>query len=173
MGAAISWRIPAVAVAHQATAPCMSSFHKLTTIPAIVQPLLTFWLTSRKLNLNARRCLLLVVAAGVVGATACAGVKSNVTAGTGGSTGTGGHAGGIVIGDAGTPPIPPCTGPCTDFSKGPYLDTGVSHDVAGMFGTPTGAGPCVTEPENGALFPNNWLRPRVRVPGSTGSLKIT
>jgi hypothetical protein len=124
--------------------------------------------------LNARGYLLLVVAAGVVGATACAGVKSNATAGTGGSTGTGGRGGGIVIGDAGTPPIPPCTGPCPDFSKGPYFDTGVSHDVAGMFGTPTsGAGPCVTEPENGALFPNNWLRPRVRVPGSTGIVKIT
>ena len=51
---------------------------------------------------------------------------------------------------------------------------GVSRDVAGMFGAPTGAaGPCVTEPENGTLFPNNWLRPRVRVPGSTGVLKIT
>jgi len=129
--------------------------------------------------LNARgflfRFLWLGLAAGVVGATACAGVKSNVTAtGTGGSTGTGGHAGGIIIGDAGTSTIPPCTGPCTDFSKGPYFDTGVSHDVAGMFGTPTtGSAPCITEPENGALFPSNWLRPRVRVPGSTGLLKIT
>ena len=42
-----------------------------------------------------------------------------------------------------------------------------------MFGAPTGSGPCVTEPEDGALFPSNWLRPRVRVPGSTGLLKIT
>ena len=64
---------------------------------------------------------------------------------------------------------------CTDFSAGiPIFDVGVSHDVAGMFGTPSGtADPCVTEPEDGALFPNNWLRPRVRVPGSTGVLKIT
>ena len=54
------------------------------------------------------------------------------------------------------------------------FDVGVSHDVTGMFGTPSaGPGPCVTEPEDGALFPNNWLRPRVRVPGSTGVLKIT
>src|SRR5580765_822888 len=151
MVAAISWRIPAVPVAHQSSAPCMSSFHKLTTISAIVRPLLTFWLTSRKLNLNTRGFLFrfawLGLAAGVVGATACAGVKSNVTAtGTGGSMGTGGHAGGIIIGDAGTPAIPPCTGPCPDFSKGPYFDTGVSHDVAGIFGTPTpGAAPCITE----------------------------
>ena len=42
-----------------------------------------------------------------------------------------------------------------------------------MFGAPTGSGPCLTEPEDGALFPSNWLRPRVRVPGSTGLLKIT
>jgi hypothetical protein len=42
-----------------------------------------------------------------------------------------------------------------------------------MFGAPTGSGPCVTEPEDGALFPSNWLRPRIRVPGSTGLLKIT
>ena len=43
-----------------------------------------------------------------------------------------------------------------------------------MFGSPIEhRWPCVTEPEDGALFPNNWLRPRVRVPGSTGALKIT
>jgi hypothetical protein len=42
-----------------------------------------------------------------------------------------------------------------------------------MFGQPTGSGPCVTEPEDGSLFPGNWLQPRVRVPGSTGLLKIT
>ena len=72
------------------------------------------------------------------------------------------------------PPIPPCVGKCIDFPPDPYFDVGVSHDVTGMFGTPSaGPGPCVTEPEDGALFPNNWLRPRVRVPGSTGVLKIT
>ena len=27
----------------------------------------------------------------------------------------------------------------------------------------------MTEPEDGALFPNNWLRPRVRVPGRRAS----
>ena len=33
----------------------------------------------------------------------------------------------------------------------------------------TAAGPCITEPENGTLLPNNWLRPRVKVraPGAT------
>ena len=42
-----------------------------------------------------------------------------------------------------------------------------------MFGNPSGNGPCVTEPEDGSLFPNNWLPPRVHVPGNSGYLKIT
>src|SRR6185369_15248372 len=51
---------------------------------------------------------------------------------------------------------------------------GTSPDVVGMFGAPTGAaGPCVTEPEDGALFPINWLRPRIRMAGSKGAVKIT
>src|SRR4029079_18212988 len=52
-------------------------------------------------------------------------------------------------------------------------DVGVSSDVASRFGTPSPGGPCVTEPEDGALFPNNWLPPRVRGLGSTDVLKIT
>jgi hypothetical protein len=42
-----------------------------------------------------------------------------------------------------------------------------------MFGNPSGNGPCVTEPEDMSLFPNNWLPPRVHVPGNSGYLKIT
>ena len=36
-------------------------------------------------------------------------------------------------------------------------------------GSGSAAAPCLTEPEDGALFPNNWLRPRVKVsaPGAT------
>ena len=112
----------------------------------------------------------------LVGAAGCAGVKPAATPGSGGSLGTG-HAGNIGIGGfGGTGPMMPekCNGLCTDFPAEPIFDVGVSHDVAGMFGSPSGSGgPCVTEPEEGALFPNNWLRPRVRVPGSTGALKIT
>jgi hypothetical protein len=109
-------------------------------------------------------------------AAGCAGVKPAATGpGSGGSLGSGGRGGVIGLGGSGQTQVPPCVGLCTDFTnKGPYFDTGVSHDVAGMFGAPSFTnGPCVTEPENGALFPNNWLRPRVRVPGSTGVLKIT
>jgi WD40-like Beta Propeller Repeat len=139
----------------------------------MLTPLLNFWLTSRKLNLNTRGYLMLGLAAGAVAGGGCAGVKSNATAGSAGSTGSG-RGGVIGTGGSGATPIPPCVGPCTDFPRDPYFDTGVSHDVTGMFGSPSyTGGPCITEPEDGALFPNNWLRPRVRVPGSTGVLKIT
>jgi hypothetical protein len=110
----------------------------------------------------------------LLGAAACAGVKQTATEGTGGAVGFGGRGGVFGTGGTGPAPPPPCVGLCTDFPRDPFFDVGVSHDVTGMFGPPsTAPGPCVTEPENGALFPNNWLRPRVRVPGSTGVLKIT
>ena len=36
-------------------------------------------------------------------------------------------------------------------------------------GSGSAPAPCLTEPEDGSLFPNNWLRPRVKVsaPGAT------
>jgi hypothetical protein len=115
--------------------------------------------------------------AALIVAGGCAGVKPAASPGAGGAVGTAGHAGNIGIGGFGGsgPMMPePCVGLCMDFPTDPIFDVGVSHDVAGMFGSPsTTGGPCVTEPEDGALFPNNWLRPRVRVPGSTGALKIT
>jgi WD40-like Beta Propeller Repeat len=127
--------------------------------------------------LTVRGSFWLSLTASVVGAAACAGVEPTSGTGPGGSAGIvgmGGRAGVIGTGGMVPPPIPPCVGLCTDFPRDPYFDVGVSHDVTGMFGTPSaGPGPCVTEPEDGALFPNNWLRPRVRVPGSTGVLKIT
>ena len=102
----------------------------------------------------------------VAAAGGCAGVKPNVTEGTGASVGSGGHAGVIGIGGAGgsMPTVPPCVGLCTDFPKDPIFDVGVSHDAAGMFGSPSGsAGPCITEPEDRALFPNgidtDWVKP--------------
>jgi hypothetical protein len=140
--------------------------------PAILTPLLTFYLFQGT-YLKARGYILLVLVS-AAGAVGCAGIKANATEGTGGSFGSGGRGGVIGTGGSGPMTPPPCVGKCTDFPKEPYFDLGVSSDVAGMFGAPTATGgPCVTEPENGALFPNNWLRPRVRVPGSTGILKIT
>ncbi|HXJ23076.1 MAG TPA: hypothetical protein VMT03_22855 [Polyangia bacterium] len=119
---------------------------------------------------------------------ACAGVKQRV-GGTGGSTGsgaggssygTGGSTGaGNVPGTGGTPiNVGGCVGQCTDFeptasNPNPLFDVGVSHDVGGLFGTPSGSGPCVTEPEDGALYPNNWAPVRIRVPGNSKNLKVT
>ncbi len=67
-----------------------------------------------------------------------------------------------------------CIGQCTDFeptasNPNPMFDQGVSSDVGSKFGNPSGAGPCVTEPEDGALYPNNWAPLRVRVPGTAAT----
>lgn len=55
-------------------------------------------------------------------------------------------------------------GPFNDFPSAPVLDGNAPADSATLFGPPgSGAaagGPCLTEPEVGSLFPNNWLRPR-------------
>jgi hypothetical protein len=118
---------------------------------------------------------------GALAVVGCAGVKQKQgTTGSGGSTGSGGTSsrggstgtGGMVITPAG------CNGPCTDFeptadNPNPIFGPNVSPSVTGMFGTPSGSGPCVSEPEDGSLFPNNWLPPRVRVAGNSGYLKIT
>jgi hypothetical protein len=113
------------------------------------------------------------VASAIVG-VGCGAAKQARPAGAAGSSGSGGRAGDSGSADAGTMQPDACVGLCTDFPKEPIFDLGVSSDVPGRFPLPsTVSGPCVTEPEDGALFPNNWLRPRVRVPGSTDVLKIT
>src|SRR5579871_3457530 len=108
---------------------------------------------------------------GAGGAAGAAGGSGGGAAGVGGAAGGGSAgAGGGTAGAGGS--ATPCTA-CTDFPTAPILGAGVPANAPSMFGPPSGAGPCVTEPEDGALFPSNWLRPRVRVPGSTGLLKIT
>ena len=127
---------------------------------------------------------LLACAAFVTG-LGCAGVKQkpnqtgsggNTTGASGGSTGRGGSSnpgtGGTTITPTG------CTGQCTDFeptasNPNPVFDEGVSTDVATKFGNSGGSPPCVTEPEDGALYPNNWAPVRVRVPGNSTNLKVT
>ena len=114
------------------------------------------------------------VAAAIVGVGCGAAKEVKPASGAAGSGGSSGQAGSTGTADAGTMQPEPCVGLCNDFPKEPIFDLGVSSDVAGRFGLPsTASPPCVTEPEDGALFPNNWLRPRVRVPGSTDVLKIT
>ena len=58
----------------------------------------------------------------------------------------------------------PCSGKCTDFPAAPIVTGGAPSNAATMFGgSGAAAAPCLTEPEDGSLFPNNWLRPRVKV----------
>ena len=59
-------------------------------------------------------------------------------------------------------------GLCSDFPVTPILDN-VASDVASLFpGDPatTVFGPCISEPQDGTLFPNNWVRPRVAFSGA-------
>ena len=120
---------------------------------------------------------------GLFAGAGCAGVKPVASGGTGGGSARGGSfgSGGASSGSGGSTITPTgCNGPCTDFeptasNPNPIFQVNVPTDVGGMFGTPSGSGPCVTEPEDGSLFPNNWLQPRVHVQGvsPTGYLKIT
>jgi len=60
-----------------------------------------------------------------------------------------------------TPDAPPATGV---FPEGPIVDPSAPPNAPDLFegeGSPTG-GPCLLEPEPGALFPRSWLRPRFR-----------
>lgn len=117
---------------------------------------------------SAKRLSWTWLAAGLVLAAlgfGCAGVKqvADGVGGTGVTTGMGGH--GV------TPQR--CTGPnglCTDFPSAPIVDPGASMSICSA---PSGNGPCITEPEDGSLFPSNWLRPRVSVSGAGGPMKIT
>ena len=120
---------------------------------------------------------------GLFAGAGCAGVKPVASGGSGGSSAKGGSfgSGGVSTGSGGSVITPTgCSGPCTDFeptdsSPNPIFQVNVDPGVTGMFGTPSGSGPCVTEPEDGSLFPSNWLSPRVHVQGvsASGYLKIT
>jgi hypothetical protein len=81
-------------------------------------------------------------------------------AGCGGGEITDGHNG-TPDGSVGNP------GPYSDFPSTPFLDTGVPNNAPALFGAADatdggmpGAGPCLTDPEIGSLFPRNWLRMR-------------
>jgi hypothetical protein len=110
-------------------------------------------------------------AAGATGAGGAGGAGGADTGFAGTDAGADASAGAPGTGDGGMLP-PACTSQCTDFPAAPIIDTGAPADAPGMFtGTATGAGPCITEPEDGALYPNNWLRPRVRfTPAAVGAL---
>jgi hypothetical protein len=105
----------------------------------------------------------------LVATLACAQAELDGTTTPGG--GRGGHnnnqggQGGYVSPLPG--PLPCANDLCDDFPAAPIVEAGVPSNAAEMFpGDPSGNGPCILEPEEGSLFPSNWLRPRVRVSGS-------
>jgi hypothetical protein len=97
---------------------------------------------------------------------------------TGGAQATGGSGAAATDGGApDAPPAPTACNPCSDFPATPIIDTpsnspAVPTDVATTFGAAgTGAatgGPCVLDPDPGALFPRNWLRPRFALQPASG-----
>lgn len=123
----------------------------------------------------------------------CAGGLIAPTGGGAGGAGGGGTSGttGITIkldAAASPPPTPvdqgaapvACSNPtaCTDFPSSPVIDPKSPSAVPGnpgsqFSGSPSGTGPCVTEPEDGALYPYNWTRPRINWTGTSGLVQIT
>jgi hypothetical protein len=105
----------------------------------------------------------------VVTSFGCAGVKA-----PGADSGGGGNGGGGVHPGAGGHIVQPCTGPngkCTDFPTAPIVDQGVSTSFCAS--PSNSGGPCILEPQDGSLFPSNWLRPRVNASGISGPMKVT
>jgi hypothetical protein len=125
----------------------------------------------------------LLVGLGLAACSAGGSAKSSVR-GTGAGAGDSGGSSGLNLPPAGggTSSIsvdldggltPSCT-QCTDFPTAPILDTGVPANAASQFATAaSGAGPCITEPQDGSLFPSNWTRPRVSFSGSGTLHQIT
>ncbi len=127
--------------------------------------------------MNRRSSLLLGMAILFVGACQNAALESGKggpnnsgSGGKGGGSsllGGGSGASGPINNDVAEQPIPCPDDRCEDFPADPIFDGDTPKSAAASFsGEPTGSGPCVIEPENGTLFPFNWLRPRVSWQGS-------
>jgi hypothetical protein len=75
-----------------------------------------------------------------------------------------GDSGGISGGQGSTGIITP-SGPVTDFPE-PVLDGNAPSNSSTLFGPASqgasSGGPCIVEPENDVIYPQNWLRPRFR-----------
>jgi hypothetical protein len=104
-------------------------------------------------------------------ALGCAGVKQqDAASGAAGAGNPFAGAGGSTV-PITAPPPPTCTA-CTDLPAAPIVDGTAPAGAAQIFGDPTSGagsgGPCLVEPELGALFPSNWLRPRFRVKAPAG-----
>ncbi len=103
--------------------------------------------------------------------------------GTGsGGTGAGGGLDASLAFDTGTEPGPVTLAPeklcdpCNDFEvvDQPFIVEG-AESAPGQFspfdGT-VGGGPCISDPPQGALFPYNWTRPRIRWQGAAGPYEV-
>src|SRR6476661_6089428 len=106
-------------------------------------------------------------------ALGCAGVKPNAggtgTGATGNSTGIGGFGG------SGMTVAMPCVGTCKDFPSTPVVVGSAPANAGSIFGTPgsgSTGGPCMIEPQDNTLFPNNWLRPRFRFTSGAGLYEL-
>lgn len=107
----------------------------------------------------------------VVAVGGCVSVKTPAQAdagvtGSGGAIagGSGGNGNGGASGGTGGAVGATCAPSCTDFPAEPIVTTGVPGNAPNMFGAPgsgsQGTGPCLSDPQDGTLFPANWLRPR-------------
>jgi hypothetical protein len=127
-------------------------------------------------NLASTRALSLLALASVpiltpLVATSCANASTrDLFSGNGEGGTSGGNAGPTLGGgDGGAIGAHACTR-CDDFPAAPIFDPGAPPGAPDVFGAPDGSagGPCLVEPEMGALFPPNWLRPRFRYVPAAG-----
>jgi hypothetical protein len=105
--------------------------------------------------------------------------------GSSGSSGGVGSGSGVVVGTTPTSSTtsctqtaPACTSMCADFPANPVIDVHPDDataapapaDAASHFASAgsTSGGPCIVEPQDGTLIPQNWLRPRVHFKPAAG-----
>jgi hypothetical protein len=123
-------------------------------------------------------------------ASACSAGSSEAARGV--PSGSAGNGGGNVVGLGGSSSInvplggsnttPESDAPmrkcdvCEDFPAAPVMVDGTPSNAASLFGDPTNVsnsgGPCIAEPQDGTLFPYNWLRPRIRWVGNSDIYEV-
>jgi hypothetical protein len=136
--------------------------------------------------------LVVGLAAAVAAACATSGKESPGQGSSSSSGGSGDDSGCFACGGSGSGGIigqSGCTkaAPCNDFSgamgatcangecvvidgSGP---TPVPSNPGSLFGSPsTSGGPCLVEPQDGTLFPNAWLRPRISYAPASSSQDV-
>jgi hypothetical protein len=112
---------------------------------------------------------------------ACTSAGGGGTGGPGNVSATGGKGGfqvgntggaGFIVSDAGSQfesIEPACAANCTDFPAQAINTEGIDPNL--FAGASSGSGPCIIEPQDGTMFPRNWLRPRVSFHKLSAGLK--